>query len=157
MKTNNKGFSLVELIVVIAIMAILAAVAIPTFATFITKAQIASDVDYMNQVESAIELAYAQKGYDIAKVTVKHTNGVPEEIEVDFADEGVDNAIIKKNDTDSSAEKDAAAVIDWNYKFNKTDYNDLVAKDEAPDNWNKTGWSLEKYTAQGEETTNNPS
>ena len=28
---NNKGFSLVELIVVIAIMAILAAVAIPTF------------------------------------------------------------------------------------------------------------------------------
>ncbi len=147
MKTNNKGFSLVELIVVIAIMAILAAVAIPTFATFIGKAQVASDVDYMNQVESAIELAYAQKGYDIAKITVKHTNGTPVEIVVDFKDANVDDATITKNDADNSAEKDAAAVIDWDYKFNKTDYNDLVANNKAPDNWNKTGWSLETYTA----------
>ena len=56
---NNKGFSLVELIVVIAIMAILAAVAIPTFATFITKANVASDESYLNDLEYAITLALA--------------------------------------------------------------------------------------------------
>ena len=62
MKTNNKGFSLVELIVVIAIMAILAAVAIPTFATFIKKANVASDESYMNDIAYAIELALANEG-----------------------------------------------------------------------------------------------
>ena len=65
MKTNNKGFSLVELIVVIAIMAILAAVAIPTFASFITKANVASDVDFINNVEYAAELANAGTGKEI--------------------------------------------------------------------------------------------
>ena len=53
---NNKGFSLVELIVVIAIMAILAAVAIPTFATFITKANVASDESLLNDIEYAVTL-----------------------------------------------------------------------------------------------------
>lgn len=62
MKTNNKGFSLVELIVVIAIMAILAAVAIPTFASFITKANKASDTSYMNDIAYAINLALAKEG-----------------------------------------------------------------------------------------------
>ena len=56
---NNKGFSLVELIVVIAIMAILAAVAIPTFATFIDKANEAADESYLNDLEYAITLALA--------------------------------------------------------------------------------------------------
>ena len=59
MKTNNKGFSLVELIVVIAIMAILAAVAIPTFAGFITKANKASDDQFLNDVEYAVQIANA--------------------------------------------------------------------------------------------------
>ena len=40
---NNKGFSLVELIVVIAIMAILAAVAVIGVSVYIPKAQQASD------------------------------------------------------------------------------------------------------------------
>ena len=57
MKTNNKGFSLVELIVVIAIMAILAAVAIPTFASFITKAQDASGVQEVADLVYAAKLA----------------------------------------------------------------------------------------------------
>lgn len=63
MKTNNKGFSLVELIVVIAIMAILAAVAIPTFATFITKAQDASNVQEVADLAYAAELACME--YDV--------------------------------------------------------------------------------------------
>ena len=43
MKNNNKGFSLVELIVVIAIMAILAAVAVIGVSVYIPKAQQAAD------------------------------------------------------------------------------------------------------------------
>lgn len=68
---NNKGFSLVELIVVIAIMAILAAVAIPTFAGFITKANEASDESYLNDIAYAVELKLAEEGGIPATTTLK--------------------------------------------------------------------------------------
>ena len=66
MKTNNKGFSLVELIVVIAIMAILAAVAIPTFSVFITKAQDSSNVQEVADLAYAAELACMEYGVTVS-------------------------------------------------------------------------------------------
>ena len=57
MKNNNKGFSLVELIVVIAIMAILAAVAVVGFSLYIPKAQQASDKQLVSDIEYALTLA----------------------------------------------------------------------------------------------------
>ena len=65
---NNKGFSLVELIVVIAIMAILAAVAIPTFAHFINKAHEASDNDLLNNINYIFSAACLENGVDINDV-----------------------------------------------------------------------------------------
>ena len=57
MKNNNKGFSLVELIVVIAIMAILAAVAVVGFSMYIPKAQQASDKQLVSDIEYALILS----------------------------------------------------------------------------------------------------
>ena len=54
---NNKGFSLVELIVVIAIMAILAAVAVVGFSMYIPKAQQANDKQLISDIEYAMTLA----------------------------------------------------------------------------------------------------
>ena len=54
---NNKGFSLVELIVVIAIMAILAAVAVIGVSVYIPKAQQASDKQLVSDIEYALHLA----------------------------------------------------------------------------------------------------
>lgn len=54
MKNNNKGFSLVELIVVIAIMAILAAVAVVGFSMYIPKAQQASDKQLIADIEDIL-------------------------------------------------------------------------------------------------------
>ena len=56
MKNNNKGFSLVELIVVIAIMAILAAVAVVGFSMYIPKAQQASDKQMVADIEYVLSL-----------------------------------------------------------------------------------------------------
>ena len=42
-KRNQKGFTLVELLIVIAIIGILAAIAIPQFSTYRAKAFIAAD------------------------------------------------------------------------------------------------------------------
>ena len=57
MKNNNKGFSLVELIVVIAIMAILAAVAVVGFSLYIPKAQQAADKQLVSDIEYALNLS----------------------------------------------------------------------------------------------------
>ena len=54
---NNKGFSLVELIVVIAIMAILASVAVIGVSVYIPKAQQANDKQLAADIEYALELA----------------------------------------------------------------------------------------------------
>ncbi len=66
---NNKGFSLVELIVVIAIMAILAAIAIPTFAHFITKANEASDKELLHNINYIFSAACLENGVDVKEIT----------------------------------------------------------------------------------------
>ena len=74
---NNKGFSLVELIVVIAIMAILASVAVIGVSVYIPKAQKAADEQMVADIQKAVDLyanlesvAPGQSGY-----IVIHKNG----------------------------------------------------------------------------------
>lgn len=57
-KMNNKGFSLVELIIVIAIMAVLVAVLAPQYMRFIERGRAASDRDNVKAVQGALEIYY---------------------------------------------------------------------------------------------------
>ncbi len=54
---NNKGFSLVELIIVIAIMAILVGVMAPQLIKYIEKTNVSSDTQLADTVKSAITTA----------------------------------------------------------------------------------------------------
>jgi prepilin-type N-terminal cleavage/methylation domain-containing protein len=56
LRKNNKGFSLVELIVVMAIMAILAVTLAPRLSQYIDKARQANDRETANAVYTAIKL-----------------------------------------------------------------------------------------------------
>lgn len=53
-KTNNKGFSLVELIVVIAIMAVLIGVLAPTFTKYVEQARRSTDIQNAEEIKQAI-------------------------------------------------------------------------------------------------------
>lgn len=55
-KMNNKGFSLVELIIVIAIMAVLVAVLAPQYMRFVERGRLASDNDNIAAIESALQV-----------------------------------------------------------------------------------------------------
>ena len=81
---NNKGFSLVELIVVIAIMAVLAAVAVIGVSVYIPKAQQAADQQMVADIQKAIdlyaqlegaELQPGQSGYVVIKKTDSNGGG----------------------------------------------------------------------------------
>jgi type IV pilus assembly protein PilA len=54
---NNKGFSLVELIVVIAIMAILIGVAVPVYSSYVEKSQKAADIQLVDEIIHALQIA----------------------------------------------------------------------------------------------------
>jgi len=52
---NNKGFSLVELIIVIAIMAILVAVLAPTYLKFVERSRKSTDVSNVAEIVTALQ------------------------------------------------------------------------------------------------------
>ena len=58
-KMNNKGFSLVELIIVIAIMAILIAVLAPQFLRYVEKSRLQADNSAIGEVANAVKVAVA--------------------------------------------------------------------------------------------------
>ena len=68
-KMNNKGFSLVELIVVVAIMAVLMAVLVPTLIRNVEKTRVQKDKSAIAEIHHATELAIADEEYLTAKVS----------------------------------------------------------------------------------------
>ncbi|MBQ6318406.1 MAG: prepilin-type N-terminal cleavage/methylation domain-containing protein [Lachnospiraceae bacterium] len=58
---NNKGFSLVELIIVIAIMAILVGVLAPQFIKYVDKSRASTDIQNIQQYKTAVEVYVADK------------------------------------------------------------------------------------------------
>ena len=53
---NNKGFSLVELIIVIAIMAVLVGVLAPTYLQYVEKSKKSNDVQTVDSIVNALEI-----------------------------------------------------------------------------------------------------
>jgi type IV pilus assembly protein PilA len=70
MKTMQKGFTLIELMIVVAIIAILAAIAIPQYQNYITKAQFSESQTVADGLKTPIVEYYNQTG-----VCPVNTNG----------------------------------------------------------------------------------
>ena len=91
-KMNNKGFTIVELVIVIAVIAILAAVMIPTFSGIVEKANL-----------SALEQ--------------KVSAGYKEAMSEDLADDGIYNNSFGLKTTDANYGKAYKATNDFTYLF----------------------------------------
>lgn len=87
---NNKGFSLVELIVVIAIMAVLVGVLAPQLMKYVEKSREATDIQNCDSIASALKAYYADKEDQTASVTINVTStGVSETSDPAVKDAGM--------------------------------------------------------------------
>ncbi len=71
---NNKGFSLVELIVVIAIMAVLVGVLAPQLIKYVEKSRESTDIQNCDSIVTALKSYYADKDTLPTTVTVELTS-----------------------------------------------------------------------------------
>ncbi len=111
---NNKGFSLVELIIVIAIMAVLIGVLAPQFIKFVEKSRESTDLQNVEEVKTAVETYVSDKGDTITDTTITVTLSVGAtgviKPSVDLKEYGVATAGIKTKST-----KWVTAPLTWTY------------------------------------------
>jgi type IV pilus assembly protein PilA len=62
MKTMQKGFTLIELMIVVAIIGILAAIAIPAYQDYTIRAQVSEGLQLTSGAKAAVTEVYAQTG-----------------------------------------------------------------------------------------------
>jgi type IV pilus assembly protein PilA len=74
---NQKGFTLIELMIVVAIIGILAAIAIPQFAAYRERAFIASMKGDLNSVRTSEEAYYADNNVYLAVASTNTPTTIP--------------------------------------------------------------------------------
>ena len=131
---ENKGFSLVELIVVIAIMAILVGVAVPVYTSYIDSAKEAKDAQYLDELSRAAQLFAAEQGLELGSIWV-----APEIKE----DRGIE--LVLKDGTVYSGDMDVLyEILGGAYVFETIDktqeivYREDVTPSDREDNADKT-------------------
>lgn len=113
-KTNNKGFSLVELIIVIAIMAVLIAVLAPQFLRYVERSRYQKDMTAVGELQHAMQVA-ASNETAVAAVTtwpvtatIAHATGI-----VTWTNAAEGDAFV--NEVNSTIMGAAGTVCDLNF------------------------------------------
>lgn len=97
---NNKGFSLIELIVTIAIMAVLVGVIAPQFIRYVEKTREASDVQNFDSLKETVETYYADKQIEPERWTVVQDGTSQNTIISDMTpltDAGIGSVVLKSS------------------------------------------------------------
>ena len=126
-KKDNKGFTLVELVVVIAILAILVGLLAPQYTKYVEKSRKSADVNNMDELVKAIQV------YAVDKAVVKTT--AQSEITIKLTKGGVRDGAGKKFAAKSTAKEAFDEYVpNWNNIVKKSAQwgEDANSKDADP-------------------------
>ena len=138
-KNNNKGFTLMEMLIVVAIIAVLVAIAIPVFTNQLEKSREATDAANIRAAYAEV-MAAALTGAEQGDVTSNNIN-VSGEVGARIYSKHVD-AVQKQKDwqntsiTDIAGKKDVSAAevtLGWNVIYNTVSGEVTIAN--AAKNW----------------------
>ena len=82
-KMNNKGFSLIELIIVIAIMAVLVAIIAPNLTRYLGKSKQETDKTNLAEMKKQVKNAIAEAATADPEIDVQQTDGTKAEYIID--------------------------------------------------------------------------
>ena len=117
-KTNNKGFTLIELMIVIAIIGILAAIAIPNFIAYRNKAFCSAAESDANNIAAALSDYFAIPAHvtmpSLADIGMNTLSGPAGAVNTATLSGGVDNITITVTDVSGRCPADyQASQPDW--------------------------------------------
>ena len=112
-RKNNKGFSLVELIVVVAIMAVLVGVLAPAYLKYVENSRIKKDINNAEEVRHAVEISLADE-------TVYTSLGTATTVKVSVPDAATITDDVSGNTTLEDAVK---AAVGTSVDFTSNKYN----------------------------------
>lgn len=139
-KMNNKGFSLVELIVVIAIMAVLVGVLAPQFIKYVEKSRESTDIQNADSVKTVVESYYSDK------------EGVSKNVVIT-----IDGTATSTNDTDSDSGLSDAGVQNNKLKSSKWDNSRIrMEYNTSTGQWTLSGNEADYYEVSGNAFTPKP-
>ena len=145
-RRNNKGFSLVELIVVIAIMAVLMGVLAPQFLKYVEKSRTQKDESAVGEVVNATKIAVAdEKIFNDLKITGSDT------VTVTVPDDAAITVTATNVSAVTTSLKDELANVIGTVDFVSSTHNSqsftvVISYNDTNKNYvftSKTGWGFE--------------
>lgn len=135
-KKDNKGFTLVELVIVVAILAILVGILAPQYTKYVEKSRQSADVSNLENIVKGFKVAAADTDYNIIP---KGDTSVNYTITIDST-----GTVVSTADSGDAWKKALKEYTGYDFS---TKVTDLKLKSKK--------WSLERTSSSGTKTTDN--